>query len=62
MNPKLVILGPAHPFRGGLANYNERLATEFQQQGYDVVMHTFTTQYPELLFPGKSQFSDRPAR
>ncbi len=61
MNPKLVILGPAHPFRGGLANYNERLATEFQQQGYDVVMHTFTTQYPELLFPGKSQFSDRPA-
>ena len=61
MNPKLVILGPAHPFRGGLANYNERLVTEFQQQGYDVVMHTFTTQYPELLFPGKSQFSDRPA-
>ena len=61
MNPKLVIIGPAHPFRGGLANYNERLATEFQQQGYDVVMHTFTTQYPELLFPGKSQFSDRPA-
>lgn len=61
MNPKLVILGPAHPFRGGLANYNERLATEFQQQGYDVVMHTFTTQYPKLLFPGKSQFSDRPA-
>lgn len=61
MSPKLVILGPAHPFRGGLANYNERLATEFQQQGYDVVMHTFTTQYPELLFPGKSQFSDRPA-
>ncbi|SDB81605.1 glycosyltransferase [Williamwhitmania taraxaci] len=61
MNQKLVIIGPAHPFRGGLANYNERLATEFQLQGYDVVMHTFTTQYPELLFPGKSQFSDRPA-
>ncbi len=61
MNQKLVIIGPAHPFRGGLANYNERLATEFQQYGYDVVMHTFTTQYPELLFPGKSQFSDRPA-
>ncbi|HUW07780.1 MAG TPA: glycosyltransferase [Williamwhitmania sp.] len=61
MNPTLVILGPAHPFRGGLANYDERMATEFQHKGYTVTMHTFTTQYPELLFPGKSQFSDRPA-
>jgi len=61
MNPTLVILGPAHPFRGGLANYDERMATEFQNKGYTVEMNTFTTQYPELLFPGKSQFSDRPA-
>ena len=28
MNPTLVILGPAHPFRGGLANYDERMAKE----------------------------------
>jgi len=37
------------------------MATEFQNKGYTVEMNTFTTQYPELLFPGKSQFSDRPA-
>jgi glycosyltransferase involved in cell wall biosynthesis len=52
------IIGPAYPFRGGLASYNERLAREFLDSGYHVDMETFTTQYPNLLFPGKSQFSD----
>jgi len=27
----IVIVGPAHPLRGGLATYNERLARELQQ-------------------------------
>jgi len=28
----IVIVGPAHPLRGGLATYNERLARELQQK------------------------------
>ena len=52
------IIGPAYPFRGGLATYNERLATEFLNMGYQVDIETFSLQYPALLFPGKSQFSD----
>lgn len=52
------IIGTAHPFRGGLATYNERLAREFQNMGYQVDIETFTLQYPGFLFPGKSQFSD----
>ena len=55
------IIGPAYPFRGGLASYNERLAQEFQAQGYDVSMETFTVQYPGFLFPGKSQYVNGPA-
>lgn len=58
---KIVILGTAHPFRGGLASYNERLALEFQNEGHEVEIITFTTQYPNFLFPGKSQFSEEPA-
>ena len=58
---KIVILGTAHPFRGGLASYNERLALEFQNQGHEVEIFTFTTQYPNFLFPGKSQYSEEPA-
>ena len=57
----IIILGTAHPFRGGLASYNERLATEFQNQGHQVSIITFTTQYPNFLFPGKTQFSEEPA-
>lgn len=55
------IIGPAYPFRGGLASYNERLAKQFIKQGYQVDIETFTLQYPGILFPGKSQFVDGPA-
>lgn len=55
---KIIILGPAWPFRGGLATYNERLAKEFISQGIQCELVTFTTQYPSILFPGKTQFAD----
>jgi glycosyltransferase involved in cell wall biosynthesis len=58
---KILILGTAHPFRGGLASYNERLAKQFQKEGHEVEIITFTTQYPNFLFPGKTQFSEEPA-
>src|SRR5688500_11045864 len=57
---KVVLIGPAHPYRGGLATYNERLAREFQNLGHQVSLHTFTLQYPSFLFPGKSQYSNSP--
>ena len=55
------IIGPAYPYRGGLASYNERLAKEFLKQGHQVDIETFTLQYPNLLFPGKTQYVDGPA-
>lgn len=61
MAKKIVLIGPAHPLRGGLASYNERLARQFQSEGYDVVIYTFSLQYPSFLFPGTSQFSEEPA-
>jgi len=57
----IVIIGPAHPLRGGLASYNERLARAFQQQGHTVSIYTFSLQYPGFLFPGTTQFSSEPA-
>ena len=58
---KIVILGTAWPYRGGLAVYNERLAREFATEGNDVTIYTFTLQYPSFLFPGKTQYSTEPA-
>src|SRR5258705_6060921 len=57
----VVIIGPAHPLRGGLASFNERLAREFIRQGDEVSIYTFSLQYPSLLFPGTSQYSSEPA-
>ncbi len=58
---KIVIIGPAHPLRGGLATFNQRLAKEFIDQGYDCSIYSFSLQYPGFLFPGTSQFSDSAA-
>jgi glycosyltransferase involved in cell wall biosynthesis len=54
---KIIIVGTAFPYRGGLAAYNERLAREYVKQGHDVEIITFTLQYPAFLFPGKTQYS-----
>ena len=58
---RVVLLTPAHPFRGGIAASSERLAQELQASGYSVLIYTFTLQYPDFLFPGKSQYSSDPA-
>lgn len=56
----IVILGPAYPLRGGIAAFNERLARELRQMGHKVTLYSFSLQYPSVLFPGKSQYSDSP--
>jgi len=58
---KVVIIGPAHPLRGGLASYNERLARQFQYDGHETYLYTFSLQYPGFLFPGTTQYSSEPA-
>jgi len=58
---KVVIIGPAHPLRGGLATFDQRLAKEFNGQGDDCAIYSFSLQYPSFLFPGKTQYSNEPA-
>ena len=52
------LIGTAYPYRGGLAAYNERLGKEFQDKGYSFDIETFTLQYPNILFPGKTQYAE----
>ena len=58
---KIVILGPAYPYRGGLASIMHTMAREYQQRGHEVKIYTFSVQYPSILFPGKTQYVDGPA-
>ena len=54
-----IIIGYNISFSGGLAASNERLASEYIQQGHEVEIFTFSLQYPFLF--GKTQFSSEEA-
>jgi glycosyltransferase involved in cell wall biosynthesis len=58
---KIIIIGPAHPLRGGLATFDQRLAKEFNNNGDNCSIYSFSLQYPSFLFPGKTQYSNEPA-
>ena len=57
---KIIIIGPAHPYRGGIADTNESLCQTMCEAGHDASIITFTVQYPKIFFPGKTQFSEDP--
>jgi glycosyltransferase involved in cell wall biosynthesis len=50
----IIIVGTAYPLRGGLAHYNALLASHLGKC-HNVDIITFKRQYPNFLFPGKSQ-------
>jgi len=57
---KIISIGPAYPYRGGPATFNDRLARQFTIEGHEIEIFTFTLQYPKLLFPGRTQYNDGP--
>ena len=54
---KVVIIGPAHPLRGGIADFNEALCRGFLDAGIEAGIFSFSYQYPSFLFPGTSQYT-----
>lgn len=53
---KVAFLSTFYPFRGGIAQFNSALLKAFQKINIEVFPFTFTRQYPNFLFPGKTQF------
>jgi D-inositol-3-phosphate glycosyltransferase len=53
---KIILVGPAYPLRGGIANFNEALCRALTRAGHTAKIYSFSLQYPSLLFPGKTQF------
>ena len=51
---KIVIVSPAYPLRGGIAHSAGLLYKELAKN-HEVFLITFKRQYPNFLFPGKSQ-------
>lgn len=52
---KIAILSCFYPFRGGIAQFNACLFNELGREN-DVKAFNFSRQYPEILFPGKTQY------
>ena len=52
---KIVLVGPFPPFRGGISDLNAALADHLSKR-HEIHAINFTTQYPTVLFPGKTQF------
>lgn len=55
---RVVIVGPAFPYRGGQALVESHLFETLTSLGYDCHTVTFTLLYPSLLFPGTTQFDE----
>ncbi|MBU2636398.1 MAG: glycosyltransferase [Bacteroidetes bacterium] len=50
----IIVIGPAYPWRGGIAHFNSLLA-KYLCKNHQVEIITFTRQYPKIFFPGKTQ-------
>ena len=66
MNPPvrplhLALVGPLYPYRGGIAHFTQSLGRSLAERGHRVSAVTFSRQYPERLFPGRTQFETTPA-
>ncbi len=52
---KISIFSAFYPFRGGIAQFNTRMAEELAEN-HEICAFTFRKQYPDFLFPGRTQF------
>ena len=53
----ILLLGPSYPYRGGIAETQNEFAMALKKLNYEVYVWTFKFQYPNILFPGKTQMS-----
>lgn len=51
----IAIIGLSYPFRGGISHYTTILVRKLRQR-HEVLFVSFRRQYPDFLFPGKTQF------
>ena len=55
---KFVLVGPVHPYRGGISHYNTRLTQALKEKGHKTSVVNFKRMYPGLLFPGQTQYDE----
>lgn len=56
---KIVFLSVFYPFRGGIAQFSSALVKALLKSGTEIIPLNFKRQYPNFLFPGKTQFVEK---
>ncbi len=54
---KIIIIGPAYPYRGGNSLFVSHVY-DILKSSFDVKIYNYKLLYPSLLFPGKTQFDE----
>jgi glycosyltransferase involved in cell wall biosynthesis len=54
----LVIVGPGHPYKGGIATHTTDLARAADRRGWQVTIESWASQYPSFLYPGHQELPD----
>lgn len=47
---KIAMIGPVHPYKGGIAHYTDLLCRALREDGNEVQLYSFKFQYPKLLY------------
>ncbi|MGZ4437226.1 MAG: glycosyltransferase family 4 protein [Nocardioidaceae bacterium] len=55
---RLALVGPTHPYKGGVAQHTTRLAHELSARGHEVELVSWSSQYPALLYPGQQRVDE----
>ncbi|MDO8108562.1 glycosyltransferase [Isoptericola sp. b441] len=55
---KLALVGPTHPFKGGIAQHTTRLAGALRDAGVSTALVSWSRQYPARLYPGQLTVPD----
>ena len=55
---RIAIVGPAYPYKGGGAQHTTELAHRLRAAGHDVVIESWSAQYPAFLYPGQQTVSE----
>lgn len=50
---KVAVVGPTHPYKGGVAAHTTSLAHELAEAGHDVTLVSWSHLYPSKLYPGE---------
>ena len=52
---RISLVGPTHPYKGGIAQHTTEFALRLAAAGHDVEICSWSAQYPRLLYPGRQR-------